>query len=67
MKFSWQVVPLMMTSTPYFLIVPSTIPKWWKFILLRWMPNLYQSAWDHEILYSDRSSNGEQLLMRPFL
>jgi hypothetical protein len=28
---------------------------------------LHQSTWDHEILYNDRSSNDEQLLMRPFL
>jgi hypothetical protein len=24
--------------------------------LLRWMQNLHQSVWDHEILYADRSS-----------
>jgi hypothetical protein len=47
--------------------VPSTIPKWRTFKLLRWMQNLHQSTWDHEILYTDRSSNDEQLLMRPFL
>jgi hypothetical protein len=29
--------------------------------------NLYQSPWDHEILYTDRSSRDEQLFMRPFL
>jgi hypothetical protein len=47
--------------------VPSTIPKWWTFRLLRWMQNLHQSTWDHEILYTDRSSKDEQLLIRPFL
>jgi hypothetical protein len=45
----------------------STIPKWQTFKLLRWMQNLHQSTWEHEILYTDRSSKDEQLLMRPFL
>jgi hypothetical protein len=31
------------------------------------MQNLHQSTWDHEILYTDRSSKDEQLLIRPFL
>jgi len=31
-----------------------TIPKWRTFTLLRWMQKLYQSTWDHEILYADR-------------
>jgi hypothetical protein len=30
------------------------------FKLLRWMQNLYQSMWDHEILHADRSSKDEQ-------
>jgi hypothetical protein len=47
--------------------VPSTIPKWRKFKLLRWMQNLRQSTWEHDILYTDKSSKNEQLLMRPFL
>jgi hypothetical protein len=47
--------------------VPSTIPKWRTFRLPRWMQNLHQSTWDHEILYTDRSSKDEQLLIRPFL
>jgi hypothetical protein len=47
--------------------VSSSIPKWRKFKLLRWMQNLHHSTWDHEILYTDRSSKDEQLLMRPFL
>jgi hypothetical protein len=47
--------------------VSSTIPKWRTFKLLRWMQNLHQSTWDHEILYTDRSSKDEQLLVRPFL
>jgi hypothetical protein len=29
--------------------VPSTITKWRTFELLRWMQNLHQSTWDHEI------------------
>jgi hypothetical protein len=47
--------------------VPSTIPKWRTFKLLRWMQNLHQSTWDDEILHTDRSSKDEQLLIRPFL
>jgi hypothetical protein len=47
--------------------VPSTIPKWRTFKLLKWMQNLHQSTWDRGILYTDRSSNDEQLLIRPFL
>jgi hypothetical protein len=47
--------------------VPSTIPKWRTFKLLRWMQNLHQSTWDYEILYTDRYSKDEQLLIRPFL
>jgi hypothetical protein len=47
--------------------VPSTIPKYRTFKLPRWMQNLHQSAWDHEILYTDRSSEDEQLLTVPFL
>jgi hypothetical protein len=47
--------------------VPSTIPKWRMFKLLRWMQNSHQSTWDHEILYTDRSSKDEQLLITPFL
>jgi hypothetical protein len=31
------------------------------------MQNLHQSTWDHEILYTDRSSKDEQLLIRQFL
>jgi hypothetical protein len=46
--------------------VPSTIPKWQTFKLLRWMQNLHQSTSEHEILYTDGSSKDEQLLMRPF-
>jgi hypothetical protein len=35
--------------------------------LLRWIQNLHQTMWDHEILYADRSSRGKQLSMRtPF-
>jgi hypothetical protein len=44
--------------------VPSTIPKWRTLKLLRWMQNLYQSTWDHEILYTDRFSKDEQRLIR---
>jgi hypothetical protein len=36
------------------------------FRLHRWMQNWHQSNWDFEILYADRSSQDEQLLIRPF-
>jgi hypothetical protein len=28
---------------------------------------VHHSMWDHAVLYADRSSNGELLLMRPLL
>jgi hypothetical protein len=37
------------------------------FKLLRWMQNLHQSMWDHEILYANSSSDAGQLLSRPLL
>jgi hypothetical protein len=40
---------------------PSAIPKWRTFKLMRWMQNLQQSMWDHEILFADRSWKGEQV------
>jgi hypothetical protein len=36
--------------------VASTIPKWRPFELQRWLQNLHQSKWNHEIVYGDRSS-----------
>jgi hypothetical protein len=50
-----------------FYSVPSTVPKWRTFKLPRWMQNLHQSTWDHQILYTDKSSKDEQPLIRPFL
>jgi hypothetical protein len=47
--------------------VPSGIRKWRTFKLLRRMQSLHQSTRDYEILYTDRSSKNEQLLIRPFL
>jgi hypothetical protein len=47
--------------------IASTIPKWPKFNLLRWMQNFHQSTWDHGILYADRSPEIKQLLIRPLL
>jgi hypothetical protein len=67
MKFSREIMPLKVTSMPYFIRVASNIPKWQIFKLLRWMLDLYQSMWDHEIVYADRSSKDEQLIIRPFL
>jgi hypothetical protein len=46
--------------------IASNISKWWTFKLLRWIQNLDKSVWAHMILYADRSSNDEQLLVRPF-
>jgi hypothetical protein len=37
------------------------------FKLLRRMRKLYQSTWDHEMFYADRSSKNEQLLNTLFL
>jgi hypothetical protein len=37
------------------------------FKLLKWMQNLHQSTWNHEILHSDRYLENEQLLIRPLL
>jgi hypothetical protein len=37
------------------------------FKLLRWIQTLHQSTWGHNILYADRSSEGEQLLIWPLL
>jgi hypothetical protein len=34
---------------------------------LRWMKNLHHSTCDHAILYAYRSSEDEQVLIRPFL
>jgi hypothetical protein len=31
-----------------------------------WMQNLHQSTWDHEILYTDRSSEDEKRLIGQF-
>jgi hypothetical protein len=41
--------------------VASNIKKWRTFRLLRWMQNLYQSTWDHEIVYAERPSNDGQV------
>jgi hypothetical protein len=41
--------------------------RWWDFETYEVMQNLHQSTWDHEMLHSDRSSEDEQLLMRPLL
>jgi hypothetical protein len=35
------------------------------FKLLRWMKNLHQLTWDHQIFYADRSSKDEQPSVRP--
>jgi hypothetical protein len=40
--------------------VPSTVPNWQTFRLLRWMQNVHQSALGHQILYADRFLRDEQ-------
>jgi hypothetical protein len=35
------------------------------FKLLRWVPNLHRWTWGHKLLYADRSSEDEQVLIRP--
>jgi hypothetical protein len=51
----------------FFNLVASTIPKWRAFRRLRRMQNLNQSTWHHKIVYVDRYSKDERLLLRPFL
>lgn len=41
-------------------------PKWRRFKRVRWMQNLHQATWDHVILYADRYSHDEQLLLTHF-
>jgi hypothetical protein len=35
------------------------IPKWQMLKFLRWMQNFHHSAWDHAILYGDKSSEDD--------
>jgi hypothetical protein len=46
--------------------VALTITKWQSFKFLMWMQNLIQSTSDHKMLYADRSSKDEQLLLKLF-
>jgi hypothetical protein len=66
MKFSMEVMPLKVTSTPYFYSHTSTIQKWRAFNILTWMQNLNQLTWDNAILCAGRSTKDEQLLIRYF-
>jgi hypothetical protein len=45
----------------------SLMERFWGIQILMWRQNLCQSTWDHEILYDDRPSKDEQLLMRLLL
>jgi hypothetical protein len=47
--------------------VASAIPKWRTSKRPRWKQTLHQSAWDHDILYADRSSEDEELVIKPLL
>jgi hypothetical protein len=51
----------------YFCDGPFYYGDGWIFKLLRWMQNLHQSTWDYAILYAERSSEDEQLLIGPHL
>jgi hypothetical protein len=65
MKFGTVVMPLKVTLT---FLIPYLQPfQNGGRSNMRWMQNLHQSMWDHEILCADRFSKDEQLLMRPFL
>jgi hypothetical protein len=65
MKFIREVMPLKVSSVTYFFNpAASTIPKWQILKLLRWMQNMNQSMWDHEMFYADRSARNEQHLLR---
>lgn len=68
MELSRELMPLNVTLTPYILnVVALNILKLWMFELMKWMQIFYQSMWDYEILYADRSSKGKRLLIRSFL
>jgi hypothetical protein len=54
-------MPLKVTSTPYFLIPYLHHSKMVDVKTSEMEQNLHQSTWDHEILYTDRSSKDEQL------
>jgi hypothetical protein len=43
--------------------VASTIQKWRKFKIQRWIQNFHQLTWDYETLYANRCTVNEQLLM----
>jgi hypothetical protein len=45
--------------------VASTIPNWRTFKILRRMQKFGQSSWGHCVLFADRSSKHEQLLISP--
>jgi hypothetical protein len=52
MEFGRQVMPLKMTSTSHFFnLIASAIPKWWVFKLLRWVQLLNRLVDLNEILY----------------
>jgi hypothetical protein len=48
-------------------IVALTIPRQRTFKFLGSVQNLRQSTWNREIVYADRSSEDEQLIIRPLL
>jgi hypothetical protein len=58
MKFSREVMPMKVgdLNAILFKSITSTIPKWQLFKLLKYMQNLIQSVWYHEIVYANRSS-----------
>jgi hypothetical protein len=67
MKFIREIMPLILTPTPYYL--PSSL-NYYKVAGVQNSEvdeNLHQSTWNHNILYADKSSKAEQLILRAFL
>lgn len=57
-----------MYVSPSVLFLPNNISfrKWPSFEHVRWVQNLHKSTWNHGMLFTDISSNVEQLLTRSF-
>jgi hypothetical protein len=60
-------MPLKATLTPYFSSRSLNHSKMADVQIFRWVQNLNQWTWYHEILYADVSSKDERHLLRPFL
>jgi hypothetical protein len=60
-------IPKSFISIIIFFNEPSEYGDSGVFILLWWTQKLRQSKWGYNILYADRSSEGELQLLRPLL